>query len=176
MISVMDTMAELTSVINQLEKSAQDYVIQELLTGTELTVDFFCDQNGKLISTIPGERLGALSRAFSQNGGAISEGRIFHSKAIEELTVMLTRTVRFFGPSNFQAYRNENGEVKITEINPRVTGATVMTKASGRDLFQWSVDLLQGKEIKTPLNDFKDIQMVSWTHPIFFEDSKIVEL
>jgi len=33
-----------------------------------------------------------------------------------------------------------------------------------------------GKEIAIPTTDFKDINMVSWTHPIFFEQSEIVDL
>ena len=175
-ISVLETEQAVKNILAQLGDHAKDYVFQEYLSGTELTVDFFCDQNGDLISAIPGERLGALSKAFSQNGGAISEGRVFHSQEINDIVRKLTETVTFYGPSNFQAYRLATGEIKITEINPRVTGVTVMTKASGRDLFQWSVDLLMGKDIAVPTTDFKDINMVSWTHPIFFEQSEIVDL
>jgi carbamoyl-phosphate synthase large subunit len=175
-IKTLETTEAVEQMLEELGDSAQDYVLQEFLCGTELTVDFFCDKDGKLIAVIPGERLGAMSRAFSQNGGAISEGRVFHSEEIDEMTRKLTETITFFGPSNFQAYRLESGDIKVTEINPRVTGATVMTKASGHDLFQWSVDLLQGKETRKPQNDFKDIQMVSWTHPIFFENSHIIDL
>ena len=56
----------------------------------------------------------------------------------------LVEHLTFFGPGNFQAYRLESGEIIITEINPRMTGATVMTTASGMNFFQWSVDLIAG--------------------------------
>lgn len=175
-ISVIKDEEGIKTILEGLGSGADNYVFQEYLTGTELTVDFFCNQPGSLISAVPGERLNALSKAFSKNGGAISEGKIFHDEGIQKLVEILTQNMRFFGTGNFQAYRSEKGEIRITEINPRMTGATVMTNASGRNFFQWSVDLLLGKEIIPPLEDYREIRMTSWMHPIFFEENTIKEI
>jgi len=175
-ISVIQDENGIREMLDVLGDNADDYVFQEYLSGTELTVDFFCGKDGQLISAIPGERLNALSRAFSKNGGAISEGRIIHNDGIQEMVKRLTSRMRFFGTGNFQAYRLANGEVKITEINPRMTGATVMTNASGHPFFQWSIDLLLGKDIQPPAEDYREIRMSSYMQPIFFEENKIKEI
>lgn len=175
-ISVLSDQKELDALLTKLGPAAEDYVFQEYLTGAELTVDFFCGGDGALISAVPGERISALSRAFSKNGGAISQGKVFHDKVIQEMVERLTSRLRFFGPGNFQAYRSPGGQVGITEINPRMTGATVMTNASGRPFFQWSVDLLLGKPILPPKEDYRDVRMTSWMHPVFFEETDIREI
>ncbi len=175
-ISVLHNNSEVKTILNNLNEASQDYVFQEYLQGTELTVDFFCDNHGNLVSAVPGERLNAMSKAFSKNGGAISEGRIFHDDNISAMVRRLTEKTRFFGPGNFQAYRLASGDIKITEINPRMTGATVMTNASGMNFFQWSIDLLMGKEVLPPKENFKEIRMSSWMHPVFYEKIDIQEI
>jgi carbamoyl-phosphate synthase large subunit len=144
------------------------------LAGTELTVDFFCNREGKLISAVPGERLSALSKAFSKDGGAIDQGRTFHDPNIFQMVKQLTENIKFWGAANFQGYRDQQGKIKIVEINPRFSGATVMTKGAGHDFFQWSIDLASGKEILVPEKDFEDICMSSWLSPIFFKEVKIL--
>ena len=165
---------ELKEFLLGIEGKENQYVMQEYLEGIELTIDFFCDRDGEVLSVVPGERLSALSKAFSQDGGAIDQGRTFHDSQIEQLVCKAARNIRYFGPANFQAYRNKEGTIKFTENNPRFTGATVMTRAAGRDFFQWSIDLISGKKISLPQEDFKDISMSSWLSPIFFHEIKML--
>jgi len=178
-ISVMNNWQEFHPVLNAIAGMEENYVFQEYLQGTELTIDFFCDREGKLISAVPGERLGALTRAFSRDGGAISMGKIIHDERIVEMVRTTTQHMRFYGPANFQGYRistPEGEKIKFTEINPRFTGATVMTRAAGRDFFQWSVDLASGKDIPTPQEDYRDVYMSSWLSPIFFEEPPVLSV
>jgi carbamoyl-phosphate synthase large subunit len=169
-------MEELKEAIRGMEGKENQYVVQEYLEGTELTIDFFCDRDGKVISVVPGERLSALSKAFSEDGGAIDQGRTFHDPQIEQLVCNAAQSIRYFGPANFQGYRTKNGIFKFTENNPRFTGASVMTRAAGRDFFQWSIDLISGKKISLPKEDFRDINMSSWLSPIFFNDIQMINI
>ncbi len=141
-------------------------MIQEYLPGTELTVDFFCDQHGTVRSVVPGERLSALTTAFSRDGGAIDRGRTFHDPQIDQLVACLTAVLPFFGPANFQGFRDRYGAIRITEINPRFTGATVMTKGAGRDHYRMSIELVLGRDVYVE-SDFNDVYMTSWVKPIF---------
>jgi carbamoyl-phosphate synthase large subunit len=165
---------EFEEILKKIEGKNGQYVLQEFLAGTELTVDFFCNREGKLISAVPGERLSALSKAFSKDGGAIDQGRTFHDPNIFQMVKQLTENIKFWGAANFQGYRDQQGKIKIVEINPRFSGATVMTKGAGHDFFQWSIDLASGKEILVPEKDFEDICMSSWLSPIFFKEVKIL--
>jgi carbamoyl-phosphate synthase large subunit len=167
---------ELNEIREKINGKETQYVLQEFLPGTELTVDFFCGRDGKLVSAVPGERLSALSKAFSKDGGAIDQGRTFHDPSITAILRKAAEHISFRGAANFQGYRGQQGEVKIIEINPRFSGATVMTKGAGHDYFQWNIDLAAGKEIPAPPEDFRDVCMSSWLNPIFFQDVAIRDL
>jgi carbamoyl-phosphate synthase large subunit len=173
-IQRIQTQDELEEIMKKIEGKEGQYVLQEYLTGTELTVDFFCNQEGRLISAVPGERLSALSKAFSKDGGAIDQGRTFHDPHIFQMVKRMAENTRFWGAANFQGYRDQQGKIKIVEINPRFSGATVMTKGAGHDFFQWSIDLAGGNEILFPEKDFEDVCMSSWLSPIFFKKAEIL--
>ena len=76
--SVLQNETDVERAISYLADTTQNFVLQDYLKGVELTVDFFCGKNNNLVAVVPGERLKAMSKAFSKNGGAISEGKVFH--------------------------------------------------------------------------------------------------
>ncbi len=169
----LQSQKELKEALGQISGKEDRYVLQEYLGGTEITVDFFCNPQGEVVSVVPGLRLSALSKAFSQDGGAIDQGRTFHDPGIDALVAKLARATRFWGAANFQGYLDPEKEIKIVEINPRFSGATVMTRGAGHDYFQWSIDLASGKGVPHPVPEFRDTCMASWLSPIFFPEAKI---
>ncbi|MDO9546734.1 MAG: ATP-grasp domain-containing protein [Pelolinea sp.] len=173
-ITVIRNDDDMKKVKTQITGIEDNYVFQEYLTGTELSIDFFCQANGDYVMAIPAERISALTTAFSKNGGTMDKGLTFHDENIDNLVKKATVSTKFFGPANFGGYRSENGKVQFTEINARFTGgATLAVKGSGIDLFQWSVYLLSGKEIIPPENGFEEIVMTSYVEPIFFKKDSI---
>lgn len=142
----VDSQDELSQAVRSLHE-VSDYVVQEYLEGTELTLDFFCDAQGQARCVVPAERLEAMSPAFSQHGGRIVRSRTLHDPDLVAFTRNAIDELDFVGPANFQGYRNEEGEVRLTEINPRFTGATAFAKEAGANFFEWSVDLLDGSDL-----------------------------
>jgi carbamoyl-phosphate synthase large subunit len=175
-IQRVNNLKEMNEIWGSISEKENKYVLQEFLPGTELTVDFFCGQDGKVVSVVPAERLSALSKAFSKDGGAIDQGRTFHDDSIAETIRKMAAHIAFWGAANIQGYRDQEGQVKVIEINPRFTGATVLTKGAGHDYFQWSVNLAAGKEIPIPSEDFRDVCMSSWLSPIFFSETNILNI
>jgi carbamoyl-phosphate synthase large subunit len=171
--SVIHDQHELEELKIQLEDNEENFIFQDYLDGTELTVDFFCQKNGDYVLAIPANRISALTTAFSKNGGTMDKGWTFHDDEIEEMVIKATKIMDFYGPANFGGYRSEDGITKITEINARLTGgATLSVLGSGINLFQWSIDLLEGKEITPPDGGFVETVMTSYVEPVFFPRGK----
>lgn len=156
----------------KLKGKEEKFMLQEYLTGKEITIDFFVDKNNRVISVVPGERIQANAPAFSSHGGAIVRGKTFHSKKLTNLTSRVAEKFRFFGPANLQGYSPDRKRIKLTEINPRFTGATVMTKAAGADFFKWSIDLALDRELIPQIGKFQEIYMTSWNKPVFFDNPR----
>ncbi len=170
-ISILRNANDLKKILKKIEGYEENYVLQEFLTGEELSIDFFCDQDGNYVIDVPAYRKSALTTAFSKNGGTMDKGKTFHSEKITDYVKKTASLMKIYGPANFGGYELENGEIKITEINARLTGgATLIVKGSGIDLFQWSVDLLRGKKVKLPKNGFEEVYMTSYVMPIIFKD------
>ncbi len=169
-ISIITNNSELKKALKAVEGNEENYVLQEYLTGKELSIDFFCDDDGNYLIDVPAYRKSALTTAFSKNGGTMDKGRTFHSEKITEHIMQATKFMKIYGPANFGGYELSSGEIKYTEINARMTGgATLIVKGSGIDLFQWSVDLLSGKAIKVPKKGFEEVYMTSYVMPIIFK-------
>ena len=169
-ISVIRNDEDLRKVSDKIRGREEDYVFQEYLTGMELSIDFFCQANGDYVMAIPANRISALTTAFSKNGGTMDKGWTFHDDEIDRLVRTATKKTPFYGPANFGGFRLEDGKVLFTEINARFTGgASLVVMGSGINLFQWSVDLLLGKEIIPPEEGFKEVVMTSFVEPIFFD-------
>ncbi len=172
-ISVINNDNEIQKIFKSIEGLENNYVFQEYLTGMELSIDFFCQENGDYVLAIPANRISALTTAFSKNGGTMDKGWTFHDEEIEEMVIKATKIMDFYGPANFGGYRSEDGITKITEINARLTGgATLSVLGSGINLFQWSIDLLDGKEITAPDGGFVETVMTSYVEPVFFPRGK----
>ena len=72
-ISVITCKNDLDQVMSEITGNEENYVFQEYLTGEELSIDFFCDRNGKYIIDVPALRMSALTTAFSKNGGTMDK-------------------------------------------------------------------------------------------------------
>jgi len=168
-ISVIRNNNEINKIFKKINDVEENYVFQEYLTGMELTIDFFCQNNGEFVLAVPANRISALTTAFSKNGGTMDKGYTFFDEEIENLVKKATKVMDFCGPANFGGFRTRNEKTFFTEINARLTGgATLSVLGSGINLFQWSVDLLSGKRIIPPQNGFNETVMTSYVEPVFF--------
>lgn len=166
----IDIRDELLAVMDRVKGLEDEHVLQQYIGGgVGLTIDFFCDGRGKLISVVAGERRCAMGPVFTSHGGIMTEGRTFHDPAIEKYIQRATEHASFFGPSNFQGYRNADGSVSFYELNVRLVGATVMSYGAGYDFFAWSVALLNGEDIQPPVEDYKDIYLSMFFHPVVMD-------
>lgn len=116
-------------------------VSQELVEGTEYTIDVFCDHEGVPIYIIPRTRIGV--REGKSTGGVV----VKHSGIIC-LVRKICSHVRFQGPINMQCFTCIDGSIKFIEVNARIAGGMALGFAASENWIRLIIDhLLEGKKI-----------------------------
>lgn len=125
-------------------------IIQECLSGLEVTIDAFLDFQGRPIHFVPRERIRTL-------GGESIQGMTLD---IPEMDVWLSLLLDVCGslgargPITLQAFRTERGNV-LTEINPRFGGGFPLTRAAGGDYPNWILSLLRGERLEPKIGQYR---------------------
>jgi carbamoyl-phosphate synthase large subunit len=130
-----DTMSKIPK-----EMLTNDFVVCEYLPGTEYTVDAMCGPDGQLVYAVPRARTEVV-------GGISVRGRTEKHGRILQITGEICKALKFTGPINLQFKLNNQGEPKLTEINPRFSGGLPITAAAGISPVEVLLDLVQGRKI-----------------------------
>jgi len=132
-----DNLQELQMYADQLES----YVIQPFASGTEYTVDVFCDFSGKPVYITP--RIRTAVRA-----GEVLKTQIHHQEQIITEIQSLIADFRPCGPMTVQLIRNEEKNLnQYIEINPRFGGGAPLSIKAGADATGALLRLLTGEEL-----------------------------
>lgn len=116
-------------------------VSQEVLYGTEFTVDVFCDRQNTPVYIVPRQRMGVKE-------GKSTGGIVFDHPGIRRLVEQICSAIPFLGPINVQGFICQNGSVKILEINPRIAGGMALGFAATENWVKLVVEhFLEGKPI-----------------------------
>lgn len=125
-----------------------DPIVQECVSGTEYTVDCFCDLDGNVITVVPRIRL-------ATRGGEVLKGKIDKNRAVIDDVTRLLRTFGFIGQITVQCFLTDGGEIKYIEINPRFGGGAPMSIMAGADSCEKLYRLLRGEKLEYS-EDYED--------------------
>ena len=118
-----------------------DYIIQPFISGTEYTVDIFCDFDGRPIYITP--RIRQAVRA-----GEVLKTQIVQDKQIVEEMWRLIRDYKPCGAITVQLIRQESTGIDYyIEINPRFGGGAPLSIMAGADSAEALLRLLAGEQI-----------------------------
>lgn len=118
-------------------------LITELLPGPEYTVDCINDLSGNLLY--------ANVRLRGRIGRGISLGtKQVDAEQIKELVAKIASEVRIEGPWFAQFKLDERDEPRLLEVNARVAGSMVLTRASGVNIPQIAAFLFLGYPVRVP--------------------------
>lgn len=133
--------------VNDLEEltayavQVPDYIIQPFISGTEYTVDIFCDFNGNPIYITP--RIRQAVRA-----GEVLKTQITQDPQIIEEMKQLIRDYKPCGPITVQLIRQDSTGIDYyIEINPRFGGGAPMSIMAGADSAEALLRLLCGEQL-----------------------------
>lgn len=140
----------------------QGNISQELLSGTEYTVDVLCNLDGIPVYIVPRIRIGVKD-------GKATGGQVVKNDEIEAGIRRICSAIKFQGPINVQCFITDFGEISFTEINPRFGGGSVLGMAATENWMPLLVDMfINGKEIK-PATDIKyGLKMGRYYDEVFY--------
>jgi len=100
------------------------FIIMSILPGQEYTVDCFIRKDGTPAYIVPRKRL-------QTSDGVSLKGQTVKDKRVTKATKKIIDKLDFRGPICIQWKEDDKGDLKILEINPRLSGGHMITAASG---------------------------------------------
>ena len=132
------------------EQNMQDFIFMEYLSDPEISVDCYVKPGqdnlyyGDLI---------AIAR--EKVNGRVQ--RVFLTSDIYNIADELVSELKIEGLFNFQLRRDKNGDLKLLEINPRISGGAYIECELGINLMYFAlIDALELKEGSQYVNKFLD--------------------
>ena len=136
---------------------AQEYIPQ---TGGQLQCQVFMDTNGEAASAVLFDK----TRWYPVSGGSSCCNTTLHDDKIVSDCVRLLRTIGWRGYADVDLIRDpRDGEAKVMEINPRVTGGVKIVFRAGVDAARQIVELALGMPV-THYPDYRDGVRLRFMH------------
>ncbi len=117
-----------------------DFVVQELLDGQEVTVDVFIAPDGRPRCAVPRLRI-------EVRGGEVTKSQVrLDPEVMRQAEQIAAALPDAFGVINIQGFIRSDGTIGWTEINPRFGGGSPLSIEAGADLPAWLVSLALGRQ------------------------------
>jgi carbamoyl-phosphate synthase large subunit len=117
--------------------------------GTEFSIDVFCDRESRCLNAIP-------RTMIQSKGGESIKGMTIKDWELIEHGRMVAETVGIVGPANIQCFREPDGSLPVTDINPRFGGAFPLPRAAGSHYPELAVALANGLCPEPRLGEFHE--------------------
>lgn len=138
-----------TGIINSKTIQKSDFennVIQEKLSGPEITIEVFNHSNG--IKTICRERI-------ETKAGVCTKARIFHDTILHDIAIKICNCIEMPIAFCFQVMKSKNNDWVLIDLNPRLGAGTSMVSKVGWSLSHALLATLLGEE--NPFDHLKDL-------------------
>jgi carbamoyl-phosphate synthase large subunit len=131
-----------------LRHTPVESMVQELCVGEEFSVDVFCDLEGRCLN--------AIARTMIQSkGGESIKGTSVHDAELIELARQVAETVGIVGPACVQCFREPDGSLPVTDVNPRFGGAFPLPLAAGSRYPELALALANGERPEPMVGDYR---------------------
>ena len=141
-----------------------DSMVQERCLGEEFSIDVFCDVGARCLNAIP--------RSMIQSkGGESIKGRSLADRELIEHGARVAETVGIVGPANVQCFREPDGTLPVTDVNPRFGGAFPLPLAAGSRYPELALALARGERPEPHVGEFRAGVVMTR----FFSDLCLVE-
>jgi carbamoyl-phosphate synthase large subunit len=116
------------------------YLLQELLPGTEYSVDVLVGPDGRTRAAVPRAR-------DKTDSGIIVAGHVLDRPELSRLAADVASALGLRGICNVQVREDREGRPALLEVNPRPPGGMSLTVAAGVQMPAWAVAGLLGAAI-----------------------------
>jgi carbamoyl-phosphate synthase large subunit len=147
-----------------LRSTPVESMVQELCRGDEFSIDVLCDTEGRCLNAIP--------RSMIQSkGGESIKGESLQDSELIEHGARVAETIGIVGPANIQCFREPDGSLPVTDVNPRFGGAFPLPLAAGSRYPELALALARGDHPEPRLGEFRAGVVMTR----FFSDLCLVE-
>lgn len=119
-----------------------DPIVQEFLTGPEITSDVICDTDGKVLSVISRQRI-------EVRWGEVAKGVTLYDPRIGDSCRKVAHALQARGPITVQCFMKDDSPV-FSEINARLGGGAPLGIAAGADWPSWLLASVAGVPVEIP--------------------------
>jgi len=147
-----------------LRHTPVESMVQELCLGEEFSVDVFCDLEGRCLNAI------ARTMIQSKGGESIKGTSVLDPDLIEHAR-RVAEAIGIVGPACIQCFREPDGSLPVTDVNPRFGGAFPLPLAAGSRYPELALALANGERPEPRIGDYR--AGVSMTR--FFSEVCLVE-
>jgi len=123
--------------------------VQECCRGVEFSIDVFCDLDARCLNAIP-------RTMIQSKGGESIKGTTIRDEELIAHGCRVAETIGLVGPANIQCFREPDGSLPVTDVNPRFGGAFPLPRAAGSRYPELALALANGERPEPRLGDFRE--------------------
>ena len=148
-----------------LRYTAADSMVQAACLGTEFSIDVFCDLDARCLAAVP-------RTMIESKGGESIKGMTIKDQDLIEFSSRVSETLRIIGPANVQCFREPDGELVVTDVNPRFGGGFPLPTAAGSRYPELALALANGERPEPRFGDFREgVLMTRFFSQVILEDA-----
>ena len=126
-----------------------DSFVQEACLGEEFSIDVFCDLERALPQRDPAHH-------DPVEGRRVDQGHVDQGPRADRARRHVAERIGIVGPANIQCFREPDGSLPITDVNPRFGGAFPLPLAAGSRYPELALALARGESPEPRLGDFRE--------------------
>ena len=131
-----------------LRYTTADSMVQAVCRGEEFSIDVFCDLESRCLNAIP--------RTMVQSkGGESIKGVTIKDADLIEHGRRVSEALGIVGPANIQCFRESDGALQVTDVNPRFGGGFPLPTAAGSRYPELALALANGERPRPRLGEFE---------------------
>jgi len=132
-----------------LARTSVPSFVQAFCLGEEFSIDVFCDFQGRCLNAIP-------RTMIESKGGESIKGITIRDQELIEHGRRVAEALPIWGPANIQCFREADGTLLVTDVNPRFGGAFPLPLSAGSRYPELAIALANGERPEPSVGDFRE--------------------
>jgi carbamoyl-phosphate synthase large subunit len=132
-----------------LRHTTAESMVQSLCAGEEYSIDVFCDLDARCLNAIP-------RTMIESKGGESIKGMTVKDWDLIEHGRRVAEALGIVGPANIQCFREADGSLPVTDVNPRFGGGFPLPTAAGSRYPELAIALANGERPEPCLGEFRE--------------------